>query len=320
MTAPASFWASPLCKEEGFWETAWCLVVRTVALAFDMAAFNLATIFGWADARLTASVLAFSKSLRQEFVALELGAKVQMIRSKTEAFLPSTSSVSYSAEWSKAVEAYRRAFFAAFPQHGSYLQSPLALALWLLLACVLLRRVIRIPYNYLRQPEVLFFPDKTGQNLERICKEISRARHRVWLAMFTLTDDLLSDEVRSAHIRGLDVRVIVDDMQCDVKGGDAHWLANSGIPVTTDKSWALMHHKFVILDDKVLSGSFNWTKQASVANNENLCILYDRKILQAFVGEFKRLWVQFNGRGGRLKNRKRGRRCQTPPVHKHAGA
>jgi len=302
------------CKEEGLWGTVWCLVVRIGALAVDMAAFSVVTMLGWMEAHLPSTCLAISKSLQQEFGASGISTKLSFATSKTITLLHSIVPVHWPAELSTATEVYRSAFLKRFPQHGAILQGQdmVAVGLWLLLAWVLLRCMVRPWCGWRRQPEVLFFPDESGRNLERICKEISCARRRVWLAMFTLTDDLLSDEVRSAHIRGLDVRVIVDDMQSYVKGGDAHWLANSGVPVTTDKSDALMHHKFVVLDAKVLSGSFNWTKQASVANNENLCILHDSKIVNAFGREFKRLWSQFNGRGGRLHNQKRQRRCQTP--------
>ena len=40
-----------------------------------------------------------------------------------------------------------------------------------------------------------------------------------------------------------------------------------------DADGARMHHKFVLLDACVLTGNFNWSKQASMRNWENLCIL-----------------------------------------------
>merc|ERR1719335_1896911 len=117
---------------------------------------------------------------------------------------------------------------------------------------LLLRHVLYAWRAQMQSPETMFFPDKTGKHVERICNDISRARRRIWLAMFTLTDDMLSKELKTAHKRGVDVRVIVDDAQCEVPGADAKWLANSGVPVTLDNSYALMHHKFAILDRMVL--------------------------------------------------------------------
>lgn len=39
--------------------------------------------------------------------------------------------------------------------------------------------------------------------------------------MFTLTDDVLSQEILNAWERGVDVKVILDDEQCNVLGADA---------------------------------------------------------------------------------------------------
>merc|ERR1712110_1330555 len=120
-----------------------------------------------------------------------------------------------------------------------------------------------------KRVEVLFFPDKDGEHVARICQYVASARRRVWLAMFTLTDDDLSNELLRAHARGVDVRIIADDEQSKCDGADVIRLADAGVPATIDCSRARMHHKFVVLDETVLSGSFNWTRQASRINFEN---------------------------------------------------
>ena len=50
-----------------------------------------------------------------------------------------------------------------------------------------------------------------------------------------------------------------------------------------DADGARMHHKFV-LDACVLTGNFNWTKQASMSNWDNLCILRDPVAVSPFAG------------------------------------
>ena len=114
--------------------------------------------------------------------------------------------------------------------------------------------------------------------------------------MFTLTDDMLSQEIMNALARKVDVRVILDDEQCSVPGADAKKLSEHGVPLLLDSSPARMHHKFAILDDCVLTGSFNWTKQASMSNWENLCILRDPAAVKPFVLEFQSLWNDFKRR------------------------
>ena len=116
------------------------------------------------------------------------------------------------------------------------------------------------------------------------------------MAMFALTDDLLSDELLAAFKRGVDVKVIVDDEQCGMLGADAPKLLDAGVPLLIDSSPARMHHKFAIVDGCVLTGSFNWTKQASTTNWENVCILRDPSIVAPFANEFTSLWREFSGR------------------------
>ena len=48
-----------------------------------------------------------------------------------------------------------------------------------------------------------------------------------------------------------------------------------------DADGARMHHEFV-LDACVLTGNFNWTKQAGMGNWENLCILRDPVAVSPF--------------------------------------
>jgi len=146
--------------------------------------------------------------------------------------------------------------------------------------------------------EAFFFPDRTGDHVQRVVAELDSAERRVWVAMFTLTHDTLSKAVLEAHARGVDVRVIVDDDQSECSGADAKLLADAGVPVTTDQSRSRMHHKFALLDNVLLTGSFNWTRQASVANHENLVFLRDRTAVRAFAHEFEMLWDVF--KGGRL--------------------
>jgi cardiolipin hydrolase len=55
-----------------------------------------------------------------------------------------------------------------------------------------------------------------------------------------------------------------------------------------------MHHKFVIVDKKVLiTGSFNWTVQAVKSNNENVLMIQNEQLVKEYVKEFDELWKGF---------------------------
>eukprot|EP00747_Dinoflagellata_sp_TGD_P178560 gnl/TRDRNA2_/TRDRNA2_27657_c0_seq2.p2 gnl/TRDRNA2_/TRDRNA2_27657_c0~~gnl/TRDRNA2_/TRDRNA2_27657_c0_seq2.p2 ORF type:complete len:191 (-),score=19.72 gnl/TRDRNA2_/TRDRNA2_27657_c0_seq2:7-579(-) len=55
-----------------------------------------------------------------------------------------------------------------------------------------------------REFEALFFPDKSGAHVQRIAASIKSAERRVLVAMYTLTDNLLSDALLQANQRGVD--------------------------------------------------------------------------------------------------------------------
>lgn len=64
-----------------------------------------------------------------------------------------------------------------------------------------------------------------------------------------------------------------------------------GIQVRTDNSPYYMHHKFAIIDKKILfTGSFNWTVKAITGNQEDLVIINKPQIVEEYHKEFKKLW------------------------------
>mmetsp|Transcript_19558 Transcript_19558/g.51842 ORF Transcript_19558/g.51842 Transcript_19558/m.51842 type:complete len:348 (-) Transcript_19558:14-1057(-) len=320
--------AEPLCLQEGPWGVALCLAAKTGCLLRDAARFaaaralpplpQLPAPYDFDLAALQALFPALPPEVTLLPEALAREGALALSRLAPDALQLAAGSLRRAAE-------RRRSLFAgAFPAHAALLPAEdpaacLSVAAWLLAAAALASLACGAVQASRRRPEVLFFPDRSGEHVERIRRMIGGARNRVWLAMFTLTDDVLSNELLRAHRRGVDVRIIVDDEQCSCLGADAQRLADAGVRVVTDCDKSRMHHKFVLLDQTVLTGSFNWTRQASTLNCENLCILRDRTLVKKFAREFGRLWREFNGRGGRMTSGasacgSRRPRDKTPPA------
>jgi phosphatidylserine/phosphatidylglycerophosphate/cardiolipin synthase-like enzyme len=126
----------------------------------------------------------------------------------------------------------------------------------------------------------------------RIIHALSNTRTSADLAVFTITDDRVSRAILDAHRRGVAIRIVSDNDKSADLGSDVDDLAKNGLAVRIDRTPVHMHHKFAILDGRVLlNGSYNWTRSASRENNENLVISRDPDLIAAFTREFERCWA-----------------------------
>jgi len=52
-----------------------------------------------------------------------------------------------------------------------------------------------------------------------------------------------------------------------------------------------MHHKVILIDDNiVIFGSYNFTANAEMKNDENLLVIHNAEIANQFLEEFKRIF------------------------------
>jgi len=143
-----------------------------------------------------------------------------------------------------------------------------------------------------RVAEVYFSP--TDDCWKQIVRLLDQATKKVEICVFTITDDRLASAILSAHRRGVIVRIITDDEKAWDVGSDIAQLKDEGIALRTDRTQYHMHHKFAVFDDRlVLSGSYNWTRSASVYNEENFLVVDDRRLIQAYSKTFESLWKAF---------------------------
>lgn len=141
--------------------------------------------------------------------------------------------------------------------------------------------------------ESYFSPGETC--LRAILASIRNARSSIDVCVFTITDDRISDALLDAHKGGAKVRIISDDDKSEDRGSDLDRFERAGIDTRTDRTEAHMHHKFAIFDrDTLLTGSYNWTRSAERANQENVVLTDDPRLTGDFQGCFDRLWRSFD--------------------------
>lgn len=127
--------------------------------------------------------------------------------------------------------------------------------------------------------------------LHRIRRMISETQQSLDICIFTLTDNRIVEKLLEAHHKGVNIRIISDDLKSEDLGSDMDRLERSGISCRYDKTSAHMHHKFALADGSLLlSGSYNWTRSASTANNENIIVSDNGRLIHSFQQEFDRLW------------------------------
>lgn len=120
------------------------------------------------------------------------------------------------------------------------------------------------------------------------------ARASLDISVFTISDDRLSRAIIAAHQRGVKVRVITDNDKALDEGSDIDSLIVEGIEVRMDASPNHMHHKFAVIDQRVLvNGSFNWTRSATDYNQENILVTDEPGLVMAYLREFESLWQAF---------------------------
>ncbi|XP_046644496.1 mitochondrial cardiolipin hydrolase-like [Daphnia pulicaria] len=195
--------------------------------------------------------------------------------------------------------------------------------LGLVVVGIVLVECTRQGLNYLQRKnskpvirQVIFFPDKqiackdffdsvegcsrircdfshTTTGFRQLLSHIKSARKSIDIAVYCISCFEIADVVLQRHKVGVRVRVITDQSMEIAFGSQNHRFMKDGIRVHTNKPPFLMHHKFFIIDDELLcSGSFNWTSQAVTGNNESVIITNDPWTVEPFCAEFQKLWQE----------------------------
>ncbi len=119
---------------------------------------------------------------------------------------------------------------------------------------------------------------------------ISRANSSIDLAIYSFTLDTIGEALVNAHERGVTVRVIFEKTQIN-QWSEYSKLKSAGIQVMIDRNDKYMHNKFMVIDGKVvLTGSYNYSKQADTQNDENLIVIISEDVAKAYESEFNEMW------------------------------
>ena len=132
-------------------------------------------------------------------------------------------------------------------------------------------------------PIETYFSPKGGVT-DAVVREIDAAGQTIFVQAYSFTSAKIAEALVNAQRRGVVVHVILDRSNATEKYSSADFLAHSDVPVLIDARHEIAHNKIMILDAQVvITGSFNFTKQAETSNAENLLIIRDRSIAQRYL-------------------------------------
>ncbi|MEX0788031.1 MAG: phospholipase D-like domain-containing protein [Anaerolineales bacterium] len=137
--------------------------------------------------------------------------------------------------------------------------------------------------------EAYFSPDDGVAR--RIVGLIQSAQHTVRFLAFSFTSDEIALAMIERAQAGVDVQGVMDSGQSQGLGTELERLRQAGITVRRDGNPSLMHHKVILIDGQaVLTGSYNFSRNAEASNDENVIILFDARMAGPFEQEWERVF------------------------------
>ena len=129
-----------------------------------------------------------------------------------------------------------------------------------------------------------------SETISPLLSEIESAEESIHFMAFSFTHDAIGEAMRNRFKSGVKVRGVFEERHIDEHSEFAAMKA-VGLPVIQDKNRAAMHHKVIVIDaETVVTGSYNFSKNAEKRNNENLLIIKgNREIAAAYLAEFEKL-------------------------------
>nr|WP_230440373.1 MULTISPECIES: phospholipase D family protein [Wolbachia] len=103
---------------------------------------------------------------------------------------------------------------------------------------------------------------------------MDHAKKSVLVQAYQFTSKPIAQSLIRAKKRGVDIKVILDESQVSSKYSVINELFHQRIPIYIDYKPAISHSKIMIIDNqKIITGSFNFSDAAQKKNAENLLII-----------------------------------------------
>lgn len=124
---------------------------------------------------------------------------------------------------------------------------------------------------------------------DKIINDLDGARVSIHVCIAWFTNQRIADKLIEKYKEGIDVKVIFYDDHTNSKFG----VNIDKIPYKAVRGTrgGIMHNKYCIIDNqKVITGSYNWSEKAENKNDENAAVMYDYDRASDYSVEFRKMF------------------------------
>ncbi len=152
----------------------------------------------------------------------------------------------------------------------------------------------KIEYSKIKYGGAYFSDETTISKI--LISNINSTVSSLDIAVYSFTNEEISDAIIKAYERGVKVRIIIDYSKGSSSKIDPAVLKliNKKIPIKLLKGsgrYGVMHNKIAIFDRKILmTGSYNFTLAADNNNFENVVFITDENNLSSYIDYFETMW------------------------------
>ena len=139
--------------------------------------------------------------------------------------------------------------------------------------------------------QIYFAPE--DQPVSPLVEVINNAQSSLRFMAFSFTLDEVGAAVLARAEAGVVVEGILEQIGSETENSEMTRLFCAGLPVFQDGNPYILHHKVFIIDEEiVVLGSFNFSSSSANDNDENMVIVHDPDLAAQFLAEYARLRSQ----------------------------
>jgi len=153
-----------------------------------------------------------------------------------------------------------------------------------------------------------------GNNcISSITAEIENAKTEIQIQAYSLSSKPIADAVVMAKRTGVNVEILLDKSSTVAQNNAVYFSSLKGIPTYLDAQHAVADNNVIIIDKStVITGSFNFTKEADARNAENLLIIKSDRVAGIYFDN----WELHKSHAEKFKGPEQPRAQQKPKSEK----